>query len=107
MIKICKDIETNQENLVSICQKIEDHEEYMGQLKDSLNSINVVTTELIDILQKPDSGLELNIAFYMQILNDVIYGIENEDSVFLLDVLRYGLLEVYKYIETELAGKEA
>lgn len=107
MIKICNDIGENQKNLVSICKKIEENEEYMVRLKESLNSINAVTTELIELLQKPDNKLELNITFYMQILNDIIYGIENEDSVFLLDVLRYGLLEVYKYIEMELVGEEA
>lgn len=91
-------IETAEE----IGNKIENGEEYMEDIRDYLPSLNQMVTSIFQIAQEPDSVLEINAEFVLQVLNDILYGMEHRDSVFLLDVLRYGLLEIYYYIESEI-----
>lgn len=88
-----------------IGERIENRQSYMEELRAYLPSLNQMITTIIGIMQEPRTGLELNQAFMLQVLSDILYGMEQEDSVFLLDVLRYGLLEIYKYIETELQSE--
>lgn len=94
-------IETAEE----IGNKIENGEEYMEDIRDYLPSLNQMLTSIFQIAQKSDSVLEINVEFVLQVLNDILYGMEHRDSVFLLDVLRYGLLEIYYYIESEIQEK--
>lgn len=89
-----------------IGDKIEHGEAYMEDMRNYLPSLNQMITTILDLKQTREIPLELNHEFVFQVLNDIIYGIENEDSVFLLDVLRYGLLEIYYYIGTELQSEE-
>lgn len=89
-----------------IGNKIENGEVYMEDMRGYLPSLNQMITTIFELVQNPQVPLSLNPEFVLQVLNDIIYGIENEDSVFLLDVLRYGLLEIYYYIGTELQGEE-
>lgn len=86
--------------------KIEHGEAYMEDMRNYLPSLNQMITTIFDLQQAPEISVEINQEFVFQVLNDIIYGIENEDSVFLLDVLRYGLLEIYYYIGTELQSEE-
>lgn len=85
-----------------IGDKIENHEAYIEDIREYLPSLNQMIMSLFTAIQESRLRMELNQDFIVQVLNDVLYGIENEDSVFLLDVLRYGLLEVYEYIGSEL-----
>lgn len=89
----------------SICNKIENGETYIEDIRAYLPELNQMTVSILNIMQDPEISLEMDPAFMMQVLNDVLYGIENEDGVFLLDVLRYGLLEIYDYIGNELQNK--
>lgn len=86
--------------------KIEQREAYMDRLRAYVPLLNEMMTTIFELMQIPEIQLELSQEFVLQVLNDIIYGIENEDSVFLLDVLRYGLLEIYYYIGTELQSEE-
>ncbi|EOT23610.1 hypothetical protein VSQ32_15365 [Lachnospiraceae bacterium KK002] len=95
----------NIELVEKISCKIESGEPYMESLRIYLPSLNQMVTTIINMVQVPEISLELNQAFVLQVLQDILYGIENEDSVFLLDVLRYGLLEIYHYVETELQSE--
>lgn len=87
-----------------ITNKIEADEAYMENLKEYLPSLNQMIQAIFEFVQNPAVPLELNQEFVLQVLNDILYGIENRDDVFLLDVLRYGLLEIYYYMGTELQG---
>lgn len=91
-------IETAEE----IGNKIENGEEYMEDVREYLPSLNQMVTAIFQMAQSSERVLEINPEFVLQVLNDILYGIEHRDSVFLLDVLRYGLLEIYAYIGTEL-----
>ncbi|MCI7129067.1 MAG: hypothetical protein MSA09_00595 [Lachnospiraceae bacterium] len=106
MDKFLCELERHRKVLEEIGDKIENKEPYMDSVKEYLPSLNEMTTAVLELVQNPQIALELNLQFYMQVLNDIVYGVENEDSVFLLDVFRYGLLEIYNYIETELQGRE-
>ncbi len=85
-----------------IGNKIENGEEYMEEIRQYLPSLNQLVTEIFRLAENPENGLEINTEFVLQVLNDILYGIEHRDSVYLLDVLRYGLLEIYGYLAEEL-----
>lgn len=92
----------NINTVKGIGDKIENHEAYIEDIKEYLPSLNQMIMSLFTAIQESKLCVELNQDFIVQVLNDILYGIENEDSVFLLDVLRYGLLELYEYIGSEL-----
>ena len=95
----------NIEIVQCICNKIENQEAYIEDIRGYLPSLNQMITSIFTNMQQGQISLELNHGFIIQALNDILYGIENEDSVFLLDVLRYGLLEIYGYISSELQSE--
>ena len=76
-----------------IVQKIEIGEDY-------------IMTEIFRLMQRSELQIELNIDFVVQVLQDIVYGIEQEDKVFLLDVLKYGLEEIFDYLIEMLAGEK-
>lgn len=41
----------------------------------------------------------------MQVLHDLIDGIERQDDVILLDTLQYGWLEILNYVNDKLQGE--
>lgn len=103
LILLQSQIETAEE----IGNKIENGEEYLDSIRRYLPSLNQMVTDVFQMAQGPEPVLEINPEFVLQVLNDILYGIEHRDSVFLLDVLRYGLLEIYNYIGTELQSEGA
>lgn len=100
-------LQSQIETAKQIGNKIENGDAYMEEIRAFLPQLNRMIIAIFEMLQNPESALELNPDFVTQVLNDILYGIENCDSVFLLDVLRYGLLEIYYYIGTELQGGQA
>lgn len=96
---------------IGIVEKIGDNIEnrgnYMEDIRQYLPYLNQIITEILQMRQNPEILLEIDQVFVIQVLNDILYGIENRDAVFLLDVLRYGLLEIYYYIEKELQSEGA
>lgn len=98
-------LQSQIETAEQIGNKIENGEEYMEDVRAYLPSLNQMLTSIFQIAQEPETALEINAEFVLQVLNDILYGIEHRDSVFLLDVLRYGLLEIFYYIGTELQGE--
>lgn len=100
-------LQSQIETAEQIGNKIENGEEYMEDVREYLPSLNQMLTSIFQIAQKPETAFDINTEFVLQVLNDILYGIEHRDSVFLLDVLRYGLLEIYYYIGTELQGGQA
>ena len=100
-------LQSHIETAEEIGNKIENGEDYMGDIRGYLPSLNQVVTAIFQMAQGPEPALDINPEFVLQVLNDILYGIEHRDSVFLLDVLRYGLLEIYDYIGTELQSEGA
>ena len=90
------------ETVESIAVKIERGDVYMDEVKAYLPTLNETMQVLFGYMQQPEMNLDISPDFIMQVLSDIVYGIEHEDSVYLLDVLRYGLIELYHYIELEL-----
>ena len=99
-------IEEQIEIVTRISEKIENGEKYLEELKGYLPALNQVILKIFEGIADPQLALDVNQEFILQVLNDIIYGIEQEDTVFLLDVLRYGLLELFDYIVAELQGEE-
>lgn len=95
----------NTKLVEEIGERIENRQSYIEELRAYLPSLNQMVTTILGIMQEPQIVLELNQAFILQVLSDILYGMENEDSVFLLDVLQYGLLEIYNYVGTELQSE--
>ena len=93
-------LQSQIETAEQIGNKIENGEEYMEEIRSYLPSLEQTMTSIFQLAQ--ESVLEINTEFVLQVLNDILYGIEHRDSVFLLDTLRYGLLEVYSYVGVEL-----
>lgn len=84
----------------AIADKIEAGEAYIDDMRAYIPSLSQMITTLY---QLADEGvLQIDQEFIMRVLADILSGIENEDTVLLLDVLRYGLLEIYDYIAAEL-----
>lgn len=100
-------LQSQIETAEDIGNKIENGETYMEDIRIFLPQLNQMITAVFDMIQSPEVALEIDPGFVTQVLNDILYGIEYQDSVFLLDVIRYGLLEIYYYIGTELQGGQA
>lgn len=98
-------LQSQIETAKEIGNKIENGEDYMEDIREYLPFINQVVTATLQMAQGSEPVLEIDPEFILQVLNDILYGIEHRDSVFLLDVMRYGLLEIYYYIGTELQGE--
>lgn len=106
MEEILNMLKCHIEVVEDIGNRIEKKQPYTDVLKDYLPSLQEVTMLFFGLCQDDVVPLELNQDFVLQVLSDIIYGIENEDEVFLLDVLRYGLLEIYYYIFSECQNGE-
>lgn len=100
MEKFLIELKNQKEKIEVIADKIDNGECYMEEMKEYLPQLNQTITALFEMIQ--DSTLQINQNFVLQVLNDILYGIEHEDSVFLEDVLRYGLIEIYDYIGAEM-----
>lgn len=99
-------LELNVNTVQCICDKIESHEAYLEDIRAYLPSLNELIMSVFTAIQESKIHIELSQEFMIRVLNDVLYGMEHADSVFLLDVLRYGLLEIYFYIASELQSEE-
>lgn len=96
------DLQIHIERVEHICNLIEQGEEYIEELTGYLTALNELIGAVLACAQNQETPFTINEQFVLQVLKDIIYGIEHKDSVFLLDVLRYGLLEIYDYTANEL-----
>ncbi len=96
------ELQQQRDSIESIATKIEQGKAYREELNACLPLLNQTIITLFDITQDTSIPLEINPDYVLQVLNDILYGIEQEDSVYLADVLRYGLIEIFDYIGTEL-----
>ena len=99
-------LQMHVERVENICRLIENREEYNEELRRYVGRLNTMVNDILVSSQNQKNPFFINEEFVLQVLKDIIYGIENKDSVFLLDTLRYGLLEIYYYIIDELQSGE-
>lgn len=101
-----EELQQQKNNLKEILLKIENEQAYVEELKAYLPLLNATVVTLFEMIQNGILQIDINLNFVLGVLNDVIYGIEQEDIVYLEDVLRYGLMEIYDYIEAELQSED-
>ena len=89
----------------NICTLIEDEKEYIYELKANISKIQENICLILSYAQEGQHAFEINEEFVLQVLKDIVYGIEHQDAVFLLDALRYGLLQIYYYAAGELKSE--
>lgn len=95
-------LQQQRDRAEAIAAKAEHGEAYMGDLKGYIPSLNQTILALFGMMQNSTIPFSINQEFVLQVLSDIVYGMEQEDPVYLTDVLRYGLVEVFDYIDTEL-----
>lgn len=98
------ELKCQRETAVDLANKIENEEAYMNELKAYLPTLTQTISKLFEIMQN-EAAIDINPDFVLQVLNDIVYGIENEDAVCLADVLRYGLAELFDYVTSELQSE--
>ena len=101
-----EELQMHIERVENICRLIENREEYNEELTSYVGTLNTMVNDILACSQNQAIPFFINEEFVLQVLKDIIYGMENKDSVFLLDTLRYGLLEIYYYTIEELQNGE-
>ena len=76
-------LQTAMDTIDIVCEKLLQHKEYNKELQECIEAINYVCPLLLQV-----NALSPNT---LQILKDMMYGMTQQDTVFLLDVLRFGL----------------
>lgn len=100
MRKLVELLYCNKEKTDKIIQKLETGESYMDDLKQYLPIINETITCILQ-----EAKISLNENFIVQVLHDLIDGIERRDDVILLDTLQYGWLQILSYVDEEIRGE--
>lgn len=100
------DLQLQMNKLDEICTLIESDEEYAAVLNGYLPELNQVIHYILCYSQDSTNSFTINEQFVIQVLEDVLYGMEHQDSVILLDTIRYGLMEIYSYGKDELQSEE-
>lgn len=78
--------------LDEVCKKVIQKENYMEDMPKCIEIVNGAVTMLMT-----EEGY--NQEYILQLLEDVMYGMSQQDEVFLLDVLRFGLKAGFESIE--------
>lgn len=94
------ELQTHIEQVNDICALIDGGGEYLNKVISYLPQINKIISIILDYF-------EINEQFVNQVLVDIIYGVEHVDEVILRDTLRYGLLEIYNYVNDECLSGES
>ncbi|MCM1256242.1 MAG: hypothetical protein NC307_00115 [Roseburia sp.] len=99
------ELQSQMDKVEEICRLIENEKEYMEELTGYLPELNQSISFILECARDPELLFVINEEFVLQALKDILYGMERQDTVFLLDVLRYGLLEIYRYGKEELQSE--
>ena len=81
MEKLLVELQEHSETVETLVEKIEAGEAYMEELKAYLPILNQMIIKLFELFQTSMYSIELSQEFVLQVLNDIIYGIEKEDTV--------------------------
>lgn len=101
-----ENLQIQMDKLNVICDLIENEKEYASTLNGYLTELNQTVNYLLLCSQDETNPFTINEQFVVQVLGDILYGMEYQDSVILLDVIRYGLMEIYRYGKDELQSEE-
>ena len=84
MLKEKVQLEEAIESINNLCKQILEQKNYQKDLPQCVEKINTA----MSILLKDAS---INSLLLVQLLQDMMHGVENQDEVLLLDVLRFGI----------------
>ena len=101
-----EDLQLQMDKLSNICVLIENEEEYVSILNEYLPELNQTIHYILCCSQDLTNPFTINEQFVIQVLKDILYGMEHQDSVILLDAIRYGLMEIYSYGRDGLQREE-
>lgn len=90
-------LQENIELVQQICWLLESEQEYTESLTQYLPILNQTIYQILQYAQDTENSFNINEQYVLQVLRDIMYGIEHSDSVILLDVFRYGLIPMYSY----------
>lgn len=76
-------LQTAMDTIDTVCEKLLQHKEYNKEMQVCIEAINCICPLLLQV-----NALSKNT---LQMLKDMMYGMTQHDTVFLLDVLRFGL----------------
>lgn len=96
------ELKSHIEKLELLCTEMENEDEYIDEITNYLSVINGDIEWILECAQSGNNSFTINEQFVFQVLKDIIYGIENRDCVYLLDAVRYGLLQIYYYTDEEM-----
>ncbi len=99
------ELRQNIECVGKICGLIENEQEYGGEMMNYLPVLRQTVNGILVCAQDPEQGFVLDQQFVLQVMQDIVYGMEHNDPVILLDVLKYGLLQIYYYVMEELRAE--
>lgn len=88
----------NIKQVKNICSAIDSGENYYDKMVNYFPEMKQMISKILE------NNL-INEQFVLQVLNDIVYGMEKQDEVILRDTLRYGLQELYQYFY-EICQKE-
>ncbi len=97
-----EDLQLQIDKLDEICNLIESEEDYISVLNGYLPALNQTIHYILLCSQDETNPFMINEQFVVQVLQDILYGMEHQDAVILLDTIRYGLMEIYNYGKDEL-----
>lgn len=92
-------IQLQIEQINRICNLIDNGEDYLGIVISGLPEITKIMNVILE-------NYDINEQFVLQVLKDIVYGVEQKDSVILRDTFRYGLLKIYHYVNENDQSEE-
>lgn len=75
--------------ITSVCDAMLKRENYMEKMPECITAINQAV-----VPRMQEAGDQA--AHILQVLEDMMYGMSQQDEVFLLDVLRFGMLPLFE-----------
>lgn len=101
------DLQLQIERVKDISRLVENEEGYQQKLTEYFPDLTKTIEYILNCAHNTEFFFDINEQLVLQVLNDIMYGMKHQDSVFLLDVLRYGLLEIYQYGKDNLQSEDA
>ena len=75
--------------ITSVCDAMLKRENYMEKMPECITAINQAV-----VPRMQEAGNQAS--YILQVLEDMMYGMSQQDEVFLLDVLRFGMLPLFE-----------
>ena len=77
--------------ITSVCDAMLKRENYLEKMPECITAINQAVVPRMEEADGADGA-----SYILQVLEDMMYGMSQQDEVFLLDVLRFGVLPLFE-----------